>query len=134
LSLHRDHSHDPDRYNKPFIFALPANNDGDPHARQNDPPVTEPSLTGFMRNFCTTQPTHLSPYRATMTQPYVYWSLDAPFVTIIGLYSNVDGSLDGRGGFEQQAWLQHQLQQAAPDKCLVVTVHHPPYSLDRPHG
>jgi 3',5'-cyclic AMP phosphodiesterase CpdA len=96
--------------------------------------VTEPSLTGFIRNFCDTQPTHLVPYRATMTQPYVYWTLDAPFVTIIGLYSNVDGSLDGRGTFEQQAWLQDQLEHAPKDKCLLVTVHHPPYSLDRPHG
>jgi acid phosphatase type 7 len=24
-----------------------------------------------------------------MTQPYVFWTLLAPFVTIIGLYSNV---------------------------------------------
>jgi hypothetical protein len=118
----------------PYIFAIPGNHDGDTHARRNDPPVTEPSLTGFMRNFCDTQPTSLAPYRQTMTQPYVYWTLDAPFVTVIGLYSNVDGSLDGRGTFEQQGWLQDQLKQAAQDKCLLVAVHHPPYSLDRPHG
>jgi len=126
--------YEPYQYYTPYILAIPGNHDGDTHTRGNDPPVTEPSLTGFMRNICDTQANHLVPYRATMTQPYVYWTLDAPFVTMIGLYSNVDGSLDGRGTFEQQAWLQDQLKNAARDKCLLVTVHHPPYSLDRPHG
>jgi 3',5'-cyclic AMP phosphodiesterase CpdA len=69
-----------------------------------------------------------------MTQPYVYWTLQAPFATVIGLYSNVDGMLDGRGSIEQQRWFEDQLGAAPNDKCLIVAVHHPPYSLDRPHG
>lgn len=88
-----------------------------------------------MQNFCAPQADHLySPYRPTMTQPYVYWTLQAPLVTMIGLYSNVEGSLDARGGFEQQRWLEQQLVSAPPDKFLVVAVHHPPYSLDKAHG
>jgi hypothetical protein len=126
--------YEPYQYYQPYIFAIPGNHDGDVHVRGNDPPVMEPTLTGFMRNFCDEQPRELFPYRATMTQPYAYWTLDAPFLTLIGLYSNVDGSLDGRGSYEQHRWFQDQLRQAPADKCLLVAVHHPPYSLDRPHG
>jgi len=69
-----------------------------------------------------------------MTQPYPYWTLEAPFVTIIGLYSNVEGSLDARGRSDQQFFLEDQLRAADPAKKLIVTVHHPPYSLDSAHG
>jgi 3',5'-cyclic AMP phosphodiesterase CpdA len=70
-----------------------------------------------------------------MTQPYVYWTLDAPLVSIIGLYSNVEGTLDARGTFEQQRWLEQQLTSAkSKDGFIVVAVHHPPYSLDKTHG
>jgi hypothetical protein len=132
--LYRSQFYEPYQYYKPYVFAVPGNHDGDTHVRRGDPPVTEQSLTGFVRNFCDEQPQHLVPYRATMTQPYVYWTLDAPFARIVGLYSNVDGSLDGRGSFEQQQWLHDQFRAAPQDRCLIVTVHHPPYSLDRPHG
>jgi 3',5'-cyclic AMP phosphodiesterase CpdA len=87
-----------------------------------------------MANFCASQPQYRFPYRPTMTQPYVYWTLETPFATIIGLYSNVDGSLDGRGTNEQLRWFQQQLAAAPTDRCLLVAVHHPPYSLDAPHG
>lgn len=116
------------------IFAIPGNHDGDTHVRKGDAPDTEPTLMGFMTNFCDSQARHLSAYRETMTQPYVYWALEAPYATIIGLYSNVDGLLDGRGTNEQQRWLEDQLRSAATDKCLIVTVHHPPFSLDQTHG
>jgi len=70
-----------------------------------------------------------------MTQPYVYWTLEAPLITLVGLYSNVEGTLDARGTFEQEKWLEDQLRAAAAnDKFLAVTVHHPPYSLDSSHG
>jgi hypothetical protein len=68
-----------------------------------------------------------------MTQPYVYWILDAPFTRIIGLYSNVDGSLDARGTSEQQQWLNNQMAATSKDVCLLLAVHHPPYSLDTTH-
>ena len=113
---------------------IPGNHDGDPRVRRGDEPDTEPSLFGFTENFCAPQPHQISAYRATMTQPYVYWTLDAPLVTIIGLYSNVEGTLDARGTFEQQRWLEQQLAGADKNKFLVVAVHHPPYSLDKTHG
>jgi hypothetical protein len=116
------------------IFAIPGNHDGDTRTQKGDEADTEPTLFGFMTNFCAPQAEHIDTYRETMTQPYVYWTLEAPFVTIIGLYSNVDGSLDGRGTIEQQRWFEGQMAKAPTDKCLMVTVHHPPYSLDSDHG
>ena len=116
------------------IFAIPGNHDGDTQVRAGDPPDPESSLYGFMRNFCAPVSHFESPYRATMTQPYVYWVLDTPVVTIIGLYSNVDGTLDARGTTEQQQWLQDQFIGADKNKPLIVTAHHPPYSLDTVHG
>jgi len=50
------------------------------------------------------------------------------------LYSNVDGTLDPRGTSNQQQWLQDQVANAPVDKALIITVHHPPYSLDTTHG
>ena len=70
----------------------------------------------------------------SVTQPYVYWTLDATFVTIIGLYSNVEGGLDARGRIDQQTYLQQQLANADKNKKLFITVHHPPFSLDSAHG
>jgi Calcineurin-like phosphoesterase len=132
--LYKSEFYEPYQYYRALIFAIPGNHDGDTLARRGDLPDTEPSLFGFMRNFCDTTPQHVSPYRMSMTQPYVYWTLDAPLVTIIGLYSNVEGSLDARGRNEQQQFLEDQMAGAQAGKKLVVAVHHPPYSLDASHG
>jgi hypothetical protein len=132
--LYKTEFYEPYQYYRALIFAIPGNHDGDTHVRKNDPPDTEPSLYGFFENFCDTSPNQPSPYRQSMTQPYPYWTLDAPFVTIIGLYSNVEGSLDARGRSDQQAYLEAQMKTASPDKKLVIAVHHPPYSLDSAHG
>jgi hypothetical protein len=126
--------YEPYKYYPAPIFAIPGNHDGDTRTQRGDEPDNEPSLTGFVDNFCAPAPEHLDTYRETMTQPYVYWTLEAPFATIIGLYSNVDGSLDGRGTNEQQWWFEGQMRAAPADKCLIVAVHHPPYSLDSDHG
>lgn len=126
--------YEPYQYYPAPIFAIPGNHDGDTHVRSGDQPDAEASLYGFMQNFCDSQPRQNFPYRETMTQPYVYWTLETPLATIIGLYSNVDGLLDGRRTNEQQRWLENQLRDAPTHKCLIVTVHHPPYSLDKTHG
>ncbi|WP_407180397.1 metallophosphoesterase family protein [Bradyrhizobium sp. STM 3562] len=127
--------YEPYQYYPVPIFAIPGNHDGDTRVRAGDAADGEPSLYGFTQNFCAPQPHQISAYRATMTQPYVYWTLDAPLVSIIGLYSNVEGTLDARGTFEQQRWLEQQLSDAkAKDGFIVVAVHHPPYSLDKTHG
>lgn len=133
-SLYNTQFYEPYQNYHASIFAIPGNHDGDTQIRPGDPVDTEPSLFGFMRNFCDTKSHHDSPYRPTMTQPYVYWTLDAPFATFVGLYSNVDGTLDARGTGEQAQWFEQQVRDASPEKALIVAVHHPPYSLDKAHG
>ena len=132
--LYKKEFYEPYQYYRRLIFAIPGNHDGDTHVRKGDRPDTEPSLYGFFENFCASAPHHASPYRMTMTQPYPYWTLEAPFITIIGLYSNVEGSLDARGRSDQQHYLETQLRAADKTKKLLVTVHHPPFSLDSVHG
>jgi len=117
------------RYQSP-ILAIPGNHDGDV-----DPATGEKSLQAFVRNFCAVSPGH-SPDakdapRDTLTQPNVYWTLEAPFVTIIGLYSNCPEG--GEIHPDQAAWLQGELKSAPTDKALIVAVHHPIYSAFGPH-
>ena len=111
------------------IFAIPGNHDGDPLPGSS-------SLDGFMANFCTSSPQvpgqAQSTGRTTMTQPNVYWTLAAPFVTVIGLYSNVPqgGQLDDA----QIAWLASEMAAAANESALILTMHHPLISSDSFHG
>lgn len=119
------------------IFAIPGNHDGDTHVRYaTDQAVTEPSLAGFFHNFCSKADGDVYDFkhRPLMTQPYCYWTLQAPFVYIIGLYSNVDGLLDDKDSTTQQDWFIEQLKNAPKDKWLLVAIHHPLYSLDAVHG
>lgn len=116
------------------IFAIPGNHDGEIAVEMRDGRERETSLYGFMQNFCSPQPRRLFKHRATMTQPHCYWTLEAPYLCIIGLYSNIDGQLDRRGERRQQDWLVERLRAAPRDKWLIVAVHHPGFSLDRTHG
>ncbi len=133
-TLYKQEFYEPYQYYPALIFAIPGNHDGDTQVQKGDPADTEPSLYGFFNNFCADQPEHVTPYRMSMTQPYCYWTLNAPFVTVIGLYSNVEGSLDARGRNDQQSYLEQQMKAAPADAKLLITVHHPPYSLDSAHG
>jgi hypothetical protein len=114
------------------IFAIPGNHDGDTINAKK-------TLGPFLKHFCNDKAQHAPEarhsQRPTMTQPNCYWCLDAPFVTIVGLYSNVSGELDNTaaGDTTQADWLADQLKTAPPDKCLIVAVHHPIYSLGN-HG
>jgi predicted phosphodiesterase len=126
--------YEPYQYYDAPIFAIPGNHDGDTAARPGEEPESAPSLSGFMQNFCSQTPSRFFKHRTTMTQPYCYWRLEAPFVHIIGLYSNVDGQLDARGSYQQQSWLVEQLASAPADKWVVVAAHHPCFSLDAAHG
>jgi acid phosphatase type 7 len=111
------------------IFAVPGNHDGDPLPGAS-------TLDGFVANFCTSSPQvpsqAQSTGRTTMTQPNVYWTLTAPFVTFIGLYTNVPqgGQLDNT----QVTWLQSELAAAAKDNAVILTMHHPSISSDSFHG
>jgi hypothetical protein len=139
-------------YNAP-IFAIPGNHDGE--AMYGEDPTTplRPTLMAFLRNFCTAAP-EASPdsgglVRTTMTQPGVYFALDAPFVSIVGLYTNV---LEGPGvissqdnhypiGDEQLQFLTGELERLKGlddykegKRAVIVACHHPPASVDGNHG
>ena len=73
--------------------------------------------------------------RTTMTQPNVYWTLVTPVAHIIGLYSNTPEGGEIRP--DQQQWFINELKNAAKEsdsKAIIVTLHHPPYSMDAHHG
>ena len=119
------------------IIAIPGNHDGEIF------PQTDPvTLRAFRANFCAAAaqvpPIAGTILRQTMTQPGVYWRLAAPFVDIIGLYSNVgegpgfiSGPIPGPG---QKTWLVSALRSIAkgrakgPRKGLILATHHPPFS------
>jgi hypothetical protein len=126
--------YEPYQYYDAPIFAIPGNHDGETAAEPHGEREPEPSLSGFLQNFCSPAPKRFFKYRSTMTQPYCYWKLEAPFVHIVGLYSNIDGQLDRRGDRRQQDWLTEQLRSTPQDKWLIVAAHHPCFSLDETHG
>jgi hypothetical protein len=137
--------YDPYRdYDAP-IFAIPGNHDG-----MISPSLKQKTLQGFLDNFCTEAPTHnpdaQGHARTTMTQPGVYFELDAPFVKIIGLYSNIsEGTTSGvisgsKVGNAQLTFLRQQLQASAKarshgdHRALLIAVHHPPFTGSSKHA
>jgi acid phosphatase type 7 len=63
--------------------------------------------------------------------PNVYWTLPAPFATIVGLYTKVpDG---GVVDDEQAAWLTEELRAAPLQAALIVALHHPIFSASWEH-
>ena len=138
-------------YDRP-IFAIPGNHDGMVFGPNPDTPQV-PTLTAFLRNFCAEtaaqSPDAGTLVRSTMTQPGVYFTLDAPFVSIIGLYTNVlegPGVLSSQGGVypilagdAQLAFLTAELERLAParkagERAVILACHHPPVSVDAKHG
>jgi hypothetical protein len=121
------------RYPAP-IFAIPGNHDGDLSRQMEADGI--PSLAAFVNNFCQRIPHHtrdaLDAVRSAMTQPNVYWTLETPFATIVGLYTNVPEG--GRLDDDQIAWLEQELAHAPTGKALLVAMHHPIYSGDDHHG
>ena len=107
-----------------------------------------PSLQAFLRNFVSAEPVKTPEsgglLRTAMTQPAVYFALDAPFVTIIGLYSNVledPGVISSQGQKtspvdDRQLTFLVSALQAAKKKggATIVVTHHPPYSGGSAHG
>ena len=143
-----------DQFYEPFreyplpIFAIPGNHDsfitpGTPHA-------DEPLKT-FARNFCSPEivitPEAKSLHRTAMTQPGVYFTLDAPYVRIIALFSN---SLEDPGVISSQlhqekkwpgvpdfqlAYLEAQLNEIKLKSykgAVLIAVHHPPFAYAPP--
>jgi hypothetical protein len=125
------------------IFAIPGNHDGLVYRTDK-----YTSLQSFQKHFCSKTPSHAGEagglLRTTMTQPGVYFALQAPLVTIIGLYSNAlenHGVIsDQRGAYpslddRQTKFLTARLEAAKNnDGATIVAVHHPPFSGDGTHG
>jgi predicted phosphodiesterase len=116
-------------YNAPIV-AIPGNHDGDV-----DPSTGETSLEAFVRNFCAQSaiisPDNRDAPRRTMTQPNVFWTLNTPLVTIIGLYSNCPEG--GQISEAQRLWFVQELEAANKDLPLILAVHHPIYSAYGTH-
>ena len=134
------------------IFAIGGNHDG-----MVAPKTSTPSLAAFLENFCQAgQPIHRTPEagglaRTAQLQPGVYYTLEAPFVRIMALYSN---TLEDPGVISSQAgvytipdvqldFLAAALARVKSEKfdgALIIAVHHPPYVAEtpgqpeRPHG
>jgi hypothetical protein len=146
-----------DQFYEPFrtyaapIFAIPGNHDGSVFGDAPDTPDT-PTLTAFVRNFCAAAagPSQDAGglVRSVMTQPGVYFTLDAPFVSVIGLYTNVlegPGVISSQGGKypalddAQLTFLTAELARLKPDReagkrAVIIACHHPPASADALHG
>jgi Calcineurin-like phosphoesterase len=138
-----DQFYDPYRNYPAPIFAIPGNHDG-----MVAPNSSAESLAAFIENFCAAgQPPHKTPesgqlVRTAQIQPGVYFTLEAPFVRILGLYSNcledpgvisdqsgTYPSLDGAGSV-QLKFLEASLQRIKKEKftgAVLIAVHHPPY-------
>lgn len=114
------------------ILAIPGNHDGITH------PNGDATLLGFISAFCDDQPRYWAEaggtLRSTMTQPGVFFTLDAPLVSIIGLYSNCDetyGYLDD----QQKLFLLSELKRLKPLRetkaisAVILAVHHCPMSF-----
>jgi hypothetical protein len=137
-------------YDRP-VFAIPGNHDGMVFGPTSTAPQV-PTLAAFLTNFCAAKagpsPDALTITRSVMTQPGVYFTLDAPFVSIIGLYSNVldtgGGVISSQGGHypisdEQLTFLTSELTRLKPDRqagkrAVLIAVHHPPLSVDAKTG
>jgi hypothetical protein len=138
-------------YDRP-IFSIPGNHDGMVFGQSSSAPQV-PTLAAFLTNFCAStpgsSPDSPSSTRSVMTQPGVYFTLDAPYVSIIGLYSNVldatgGGVISSQGGKfplvnDQLTFLTSELtrlkpQREAGERAVLIAVHHPALSVDSKHA
>lgn len=135
-----DQFYEPNRDYPAPIFAIAGNHDG-----MVSPLTSTPTLQAFLNNFCTAgQPPHRTPeagglVRTAQIQPGVYYTLEAPFVRILALYSNCledPGVISSQGGMypylgdAQLAFLKAALARAKQEKfagAVLIAVHHPPY-------
>jgi hypothetical protein len=138
------------------IFAIPGNHDGivlPPPAGTGDDST---SLSAFLANFCAPafahSPDAVGISRTTMIQPGVYFTLEAPLVRILGIYSNMlenpgvisstKNPTTGNPTFPQisdvqLAYLTAALTRVKTDKfagAVIVAVHHPPYTFGKHTG
>jgi hypothetical protein len=143
-----DQFYEPYREYQAPILAVPGNHDGVVYSKD---PAT--SLQAFLENFCTAaavpSPDAGTLNRTTMIQPGVYFTFEAPFVRILGLYSNVledPGVISGQTGSaspntildsRQIDFLTAALTRIKTEAftgAVIIAMHHPPFSGDTIHG
>ncbi len=139
-----DQFYDPYRNYPAPIFAIPGNHDG-----MVAPNSSTPTLQAFLENFCANdgEVFHRTPeagnlVRTAGVQPGVYFTLEAPFVRILGLYSNCledPGVISSQKGSAspypalpdiQLDFLTAALERIKSEKfegAVLIAVHHPPY-------
>ena len=110
------------------IFAIPGNHDALTFDSAHVP------LESFMAAFCAAKPGVWDGFggirRSAMTQPGIYFTLDAPLVSIIGLYSNA-GESGGWLNDKQYAFLLGELKRLRPqrkdkERAVILAIHHLP--------
>lgn len=140
-----DQFYEPYREYQAPIIAIPGNHDGLVYSGD-----AVPTLDAFLRNFCSATPVNTPEagglLRTSMIAPGVYFTFDAPFVRILGLYSNVledPGVISSEGGTRptltdvQLTFLETALKRCKTEKyagAVIVAVHHPPYTGGTNHG
>jgi hypothetical protein len=138
------------------IFAIPGNHDGIVLPAPAGTGNPDDSLSAFLANFCTPGFAHSTDSvgisRTTMIQPGVYFTLEAPFVRILGLYSNImenpgviSSTPDPKSGKPkfpnlsdvQIDYLTAALTRIKKEKftgAVILAVHHPPYAFGKHSG
>ena len=123
------------------IIAIPGNHDGELFRFDGKPTGQKSTLEAFTKNFLLPKPAIPSAagtiFREMVSQPGVFWRLDAPYVDIVALYSNIaegPGFIGGKTiGSRQTTWLLQELKvikagRQKKRKALIIAVHHPPFS------
>ena len=135
-----DQFYDPYRdYGAP-ILAVAGNHDG-----MVAPQVHAASLAAFLRNFCAesfvVSPDAGGLSRTAQIQPGVFFTLDAPFVRILALYSNTledPGVIsDNNIGHTQLDYLRAALTRVKSESyrgAVIIADHHPPFTAGGKHG
>jgi hypothetical protein len=140
-----DQFYEPYRNYPAPILAIPGNHDGVTYPKE-----TVPTLDAYLRNFCSATPVRTDEAgglaRTSMIQPGVYYTLEAPFVRLLGLYSNAledPGVISTEGNTRptlndsQLTFLKTALARAKSENftgAVLVAVHHPPFTGGVNHG
>ncbi len=140
-----DQFYEPYRNYPAPILSIPGNHDGVTYPKE-----TVPTLDAWLRNFCSATTVHTDEAgglsRTAMIQPGVYYTLEAPFVRLLGLYSNAledPGVISTEGNTRptlndsQLTFLQTALARAKSENfigAVLVAVHHPPFTGGVNHG
>jgi Calcineurin-like phosphoesterase/Iron/zinc purple acid phosphatase-like protein C len=140
-----DQFYEPYRNYPAPILGIPGNHDGVTYPKE-----AVATLDAYLRNMCSATPVHTDEAgglsRTAMIQPGVYYTLEAPFVRLLGLYSNVledPGVISTEGGTrttlndDQLTYLQTALARCKSEAftgAVLVAVHHPPFTGGVNHG